>query len=297
MSAYALAQLTNRQLIIDITKPCNFLELLAPNQVNWNIRAHQLDGTRSNIWCIDNQQCAKRFDNADPNNFEPENDIIVIQLNNDWLAHLSQSKNFEKPIRDLGYTPENFKLIYRMHEWYNKLFKLTPVLQAQYDAFWKESKLTPNTTLVCAQIRIGGPREHVQKGQDDPRNDLNTTFVWWKFIRENYLADLTDKEWKLYVTADHKQAENDAIEAFGAERVIRIPGLNTHVDVENNLPECTRVHKPMLDFHFMQHCDRLAVSWSGCGKLGAWNRDDPIKDLNVYLEGKWHKARYNMTIL
>jgi hypothetical protein len=164
MSSYALAQLTNRQLIIDITKPCNFLELLEPNQVNWNIRAHQLDGTRSNIWCIDNQQCAKRFDNADPSNFEPENDIIVIQLNNDWLAHLSQSKNFEKPIRDLGYTPENFKLIYRMHEWYNKLFKLTPVLQAQYDAFWKDSKLTPNTTLVCAQIRIGGPREHVQKG-------------------------------------------------------------------------------------------------------------------------------------
>ena len=135
------------------------------------------------------------------------------------------------------------------------------------------------------------------KYQDSPRNDLNTTYIWWKFIRENYLKDLEGKDWKLYVTADHKQAENDAIEAFGKERVIRIPGLNTHVDVENGLSECTRVHKPMLDFHFMQNCDKLAVSWSGFGKLGAWNRGDPIKDLNVFLWGKWHKASYNMTIL
>jgi hypothetical protein len=165
MSAYGLALLTNRQLIIDITKPCNFLELLEPNQVNWSMKEHKLEGTRVNIWCIDNQFCTKRFDTADPYNFEPENDIITIQLNNDWLAYFSQAKHFEKPLRALGYTPENFKLIYRMHEWYNRLFKLTPELQKQYDMFRQLSGLTSSSTLVCAQIRIGGPREHVIDGK------------------------------------------------------------------------------------------------------------------------------------
>ena len=121
--------------------------------------------------------------------------------------------------------------------------------------------------------------------------------MWWQFIRENYISDLADKDWKLFVTADHKEVENEAIEEFGKDRVIRIPGLSTHVDVEHNLNECSRVHKPILDFHFMQNCDKLAVSWSGFGKLGSWNRDDPIKDLNLFLWGEWHKADYNMPIL
>ena len=165
MSSYALALLTNRQLIIDITKPCNFLELFEPNQVNWNMKEHRIEGTRAHIWCIDNQLCTKRFERANPYLFEPQDDIITIQLDNDWLSYFSAAPHFQEFIRALGYTPENFKLIYRMHEWYTRLFRLKPELQKQYDTFKYLSKPNANTTLVCAQIRIGGPREHVQKGR------------------------------------------------------------------------------------------------------------------------------------
>ncbi len=296
MSSYALALLTNRQLIIDMTKPCDFLELLEPNIVNWNKNAYKLEGKTRNMSCIENYSCQKQFENANASNFELDYEIIKIQLNIDWLGYFSRVKNFQQRIVDLGYTRDNFRLIYRMHEWYNRLFKLTPKLQIEYEAFRENSKLTQNTTVICAQIRIGGQRDHV--AFDARFNDLNSTVLWWKFIRENFLTSLSSKsDWKLFVTSDHEQAEKEAVAFFGKQRVIRIPGLFTHVDHEANLEDCTRVHKPILDFHFMQQCTYAAVSMSGFGKLATWNRDDPIKNMYVFLANKWQQANYNMTVM
>ena len=296
MSAYALSLLTNRQLVIDIQKPCNFLELLEPNAVDWNPWSYDLNGLKnSELTCIDELTCTQRFDNANPSQFEAENDIITIRLNNDWLNYFSRAKHFKKSIKKLGYEPDKFKLVYVMHDWYNKLFRLSPALSRKIDLFKNKSKLTPETVIICAQIRIGGPRPNVPN--DSPRNHLSSAKFFWSFIRDNYIADLrADHDWRLFITTDIEVVEKEAIEEFGDQRVIRIPGVFSHVDMEPQAKDCTRVEKPMLDFHFMQNCERAVVSWSGFGKLGAWNRVDPIKDVYVFLGDKWYKGSYNMTV-
>ena len=297
MSSYALSLLTNRQLIIDITAPCDFQELLAPNEVNWSKKHYKLNGLkRKSIYCIDSTKCTDSFNEANTTDFELDNDIITIQLNNDWLEYFSGAKNFQSGITKLGYQPDKFKLVYVMHKWYSKLFKLTPHLQDQFELFLKNSNVNPQTFIVCAQIRIGGARPNVP--HDSPRNHLNSTKLFWSFIRENYIANFReDDDWKFFITTDIEVVEKEAIEEFGSKRVIHIPGVFSHVDMEPRATACSRVEKPILDFHFLQNCDKAAVSWSGFGKLGAWNRVDPIKDLNFFLEGKWHEGSYNMTVL
>ena len=58
------------------------------------------------------------------------------------------------------------------------------------------------------------------------------------------------------------------------------------MDREANLGnDCSRVEKPILDFHFLQMCDKAVISQSGFGRLGTWNRADPLKDVFVF-DGK-----------
>jgi len=101
-------------------------------------------------------------------------------------------------------------------------------------------------------------------------------------MRENFIQ--RDDDWRVFITSDVEIVEREAVDEFGPERVIRIPGLNTHVDREHNLGnDCTRIEKPILDFHFMQMCDKAVISSSGFGRLGVWNRPgDPLKDVFVF---------------
>ena len=89
-----------------------------------------------------------------------------------------------------------------------------------------------------------------------------------------------------------ESVELEAIKEFGKERVIRIDGLNTHVDKETNLSDdCTRIEKPLLDFHFLQNCDKAVITQqSGFGQLGLWNRRNPYKNVFVYRNNHFMKA-------
>ncbi len=114
--------------------------------------------------------------------------------------------------------------------------------------------------------------------------------------------DVNAKKWRLFITSDMESIELEAIKEFGQDRVIRIEGVNAHVDRESNLNnDCTRIEKPILDFHFLQNCDKAIISKeSGFGQLGLWNREKPyegvfyfkndhfysIDDLNGY-RGGW----------
>ena len=42
---------------------------------------------------------------------------------------------------------------------------------------------------------------------------------------------------------------------------------------------CSRIEKSILDFHFLQNCDKAVISLSGFGLLGTNNRKYPEKDL------------------
>ena len=103
------------------------------------------------------------------------------------------------------------------------------------------------------------------------------TKTFWNFVRENFVEN---ENWRLFVTSDFNDVEMEAIDVFGKEKVLRIDGMNTHVGFEKKLGNnCTRIEKPILDFHFLQNCDKAVISRSFFGGLGVSNRVQPDKDL------------------
>ena len=289
MSLYALSLFTNRQLLIDNNNPCNFNQLFVPNQVNWEI-PNTLNLNESNIsymYCMNSLNCTEKISNLSfPLPKELESDILSVRINLDWVSQFGYNENFKTLIENLGYSAEKFKLTYIFNEWYNKLFKLSPNLKEKYELIKEKANITKNTQLFCAQIRIGGKRPNVN--YDKQFNDINSTHYFWNIIRNNFITNLTQsQDWKLFITTDTELVELEAIREFGIDKIIRIPGVFAHVDRESNLGnDCTRIEKPILDFHFMQNCDKVVISRSGFGRLSAWNRVDPIKDLYVYEEKK-----------
>ncbi len=78
---------------------------------------------------------------------------------------------------------------------------------------------------------------------------------------------------------------------FGDEKVIRIDGVNSHVDKEEINHDCTRIEKPILDFHFLQNCEKAVISEkSGFGQLGLWNRINPYEGVYVFRNNRFYKS-------
>ena len=143
--------------------------------------------------------------------------------------------------------------------------------------------------MVCAQIRIGGGRFG-----EWHFNNITVTKDFWKFVRQNFLKDLKDKTWKLVVITEMIEVEKEAVDEFGEENMIRIPGEFSHSDRLSNLGnDCSKIEKSILEFNFMEYCDKAVVSYSGFGKLGVWNRDQPIKDTFVFEKNEFKPMTYD----
>ena len=95
-----------------------------------------------------------------------------------------------------------------------------------------------------------------------------------------------------------KSIEMEAVKEFGEKRVIRIDGVNSHVDKEEEEEDtplgnqdCSRIEKPILDFHFLQNCDKAVISQqSGFGQLGLWNRVSPYEGVYVFRNNRFYKS-------
>ena len=284
MSLYALSLFTQRQLLIDIRKPCTFTQMFIPNQVNWNANAYKLNGKKLHMSCIDQPACMKKFDDIiDSSTNELQYDILIFNVNNDWLTYFSQNPKFKARIEKLGYYAEKFKLIYLFKEWYNKIFKLSPDYQAKFDLLKEKAGLAQGTQLICAQIRIGGA-----KYGEWEFNKIGVTKDFWQFVRLNFINDLKAGAWKLLVVTELEEVQNATVREFGAENMFLIPGVFSHSDRLNNLgDDCSKIEKSVLEFNFMQYCQKAVVSFSGFGKLGIWNRDGPLKNAFVFEENKF----------
>ena len=289
MSLYALSLLTKRKFLINMNNPCDFDEIFLPNQVNWHpSQQTSSNGTRNFIECHNMAACAKKFNSLNASSLKT--DILSLSVNHDWLSYFSNNKNMQAQVLSSGFnSSEKFKLVYVFKDWYNKLFKLSPTFEKKYELILQNASLASKTQIYCAQIRIGGKRPNVN--YDKPINDLNSTKLFWSFIREKFIRNNTN--WRLYVTSDMDSVELEAIKEFGRDKVILISGVNSHIDREDALgKDCSRIEKPILDFHFMQNCNMAVVSMSGFGILGIWNRKEPIKDAYMFYRNKFKPLTY-----
>jgi hypothetical protein len=291
MSAYIWAIFTKREFLIDMDYPCSLSLMLEPNFVKWNKPIKCYDYFNNTIINQKEPFTSVRLDKVsnkifylllrDIDIFEyyKEANLITVRNNLDWIYAFSFNKHLNHSIYEFGYKPSNFRLYYFFRKFYNNLFKLTPKLQESYDKFIKQAKPDNQTKLICAQIRIGGVRPNV--AFDQQFISRNNSKLFWKFIRDNFLNINPNQKYKVFVTTDTESVEEESIQEFGKNNIVKIDGPFIHIDREEvgNISDCSKIEKIILDFHAIQLCDSVVISQSGFGRLGISNRIDPTKDL------------------
>ena len=279
LSSYAFALLTDRQFSLKMTQPCNLDQIFLPNKIDYRETAINLINETNHVYLhlIDQNEFREKANEINLLDLHKDKEVIHIKTNNILINKFSENKYLKEKINQLGFKPDEFKFRLLFPKWYHDLFKWTPKLKEKYDKTIKE---LGDSKLICAQIRIGGKRPHVS--DDYQYNQMNVIEKFWHFMNETFINKLSSKEkYRIFISTDTEKVLEEADRVFGNDKMIKIPGLHTHLDRESNLGNnCERVEKTFLDFDFMKHCHMAVVSASGYGMISMMNRPEPT--LNLY---------------
>lgn len=278
VSLYAWSLLTNRRFELKMNVPCNLPEFLLPNEIDWLPHNKQYNST-FNIIHFDTQSTLnKSWLNVKM--IPSDKDLIEIRTNQNWIRYIEFNMTlYRKKLKKVGLNYRHFEYYSFFKQTYPKLFRLGPRLQTKYSYFLKQFN-SANQKLICAQIRIGGRSEHVY--QDKVFNFMNETKNFWNFINETFIKNLTNHNYRLFVTSDNKKVEQDAEKVFG-KRIIKLKGENVHIDrTKKGKKSCDFFDKVFLDFHVFRHCDMVVISQSGFGLLSLLNRENPFENAYQY---------------
>ena len=283
MSALALALIQNRNFLITITQPCLINNLLESNLIKWDAQMTRNTSRSYELHSVDDLKMISKMKTLNLKTYLNEYDLITIRNNQNWLKSFSINPTISHSINQLGYSQSEFRTHFLMREWYTALFKLKPNLTKRYEDFLKLAKPNSETKLICAQIRLGGSNRK-NHASDWKFNERNVTKLVWEFIRKTFLSKVSSN-YKLFVTTDDEDVEKEALEQFGSSQLVINSGDIIHIDRDvRNLNDCSKIEKTILDFHCLQNCDMAVISKSGFGKLGLWNRRNPIQDLYLLSE-------------
>ena len=278
MSALALALIQNRNFLITITQPCLINNLLESNLIKWDAQMTRNTSRSYELHSVDDLKMISKMKTLNLKTYLNEYDLITIRNNQNWLKSFSINPTISHSINQLGYSQSEFRTHFLMREWYTALFKLKPNLTKRYEDFLKLAKPNSETKLICAQIRLGGSNRK-NHASDWKFNERNVTKLVWEFIRKTFLSKVSHN-YKIFVTTDDEDVEKEALEQFGSSQLVINSGDIIHIDRDvRNLNDCSKIEKTILDFHCLQNCDMAVISKSGFGKLGLWNRRNPIQDL------------------
>lgn len=285
-SAYLWGLITNRTFLLRVDRPCNFDQLYEPNKVAWNGRRDERFGYFEQIEITGDDWFKDRFSRSNFTLFQQKRKLIIFKSNRNLAESIAQNKNpnIYHKVKALGFVPENIDLPHTFKYLYNHLFKLAPRLEEKYQKFLLKAKPTNDTILICAQVRIGGYKHFYYRNYFDLMSQkVENAQRYWNLIKEKFLANISSEKYKIFITTDNEQVHKDALREFGSNRVVFNEGPFNHVDyIENTNNDCTNSEKAILDFHSLQNCDMAVISRSQFGRLGLWNRDDPLKNVYAY---------------
>lgn len=143
-----------------------------------------LSTSRFYKYALDDKNFAIRLKTLDIISYYADRDLLIFKSNLDWFESFSVNPNIRGKLTQLGFVDQRqFRLIHLFRKFYTDLFQLAPEIRREYDRLLEIRKRVRN--LYCAQIRIGGKREHVNG--DFKFNDRNVTKSFWDFIRENFI--------------------------------------------------------------------------------------------------------------
>jgi hypothetical protein len=285
-SAYLWGILTNRTFLIRIDRPCEFDRLYQPNKVDWNGRRDEKFGYFEKIEITGDDWFKDRFSRANFTLMQQKRKLIIFKSNRNLAESIAKNKNpnIYNKVKMLGFEPEKFDLPYTFRYIYNHLFKLTPHLEKKYQEFLAKAKPTNDSVLICAQVRIGGYKHFYYRNYFDLNSQkVENSKRYWNIIKEKLLPNINHNNFKIFITTDNQLVHDDALKEFGSDKIVYHPGPFNHVDyIENTKDDCTNSEKAILDFHSLQNCDMAVISRSQFGRIGLWNRKNPLKEVYAY---------------
>jgi len=296
VSAYLWAIITNRTFLIRIDRPCEFDQLYEPNMIDWNGRRNETFDSYDTIEIEADSAFKNRFSRLNFTLLYQKKKLIILNSNRNLAQSISKTvhSNIREKVKKLGFNPDKLDMPYTFKYIYNYLFKLTPHLNSKYKSFLARAKPNNDTKLICAQIRIG-KHQHFYKANyiDVYAQSEENAKRYWKIIRENFIANISNQNYKIFITTDSEFVHTEAIREFGMDKIVFNEGPFNHVDfLENTQDNCFSVEKSILDFHSLQNCDMAVISRSQFGRFGLWNRDNPLKEVYEYNEfdtfSKWY---------
>lgn len=173
-------------------------------------------------------------------------DVIVITTNMQLIQHLTINKKHHKRIRELGYSIDNFNIEYLIDKWYEKLFKFSVQLHADYEKYLKILKPSVETKLICAQIRIF------------TYNERRYVPLFWQFIKEQFIKkNLNGSDYKVFVTSDRPDIVDQSFKLFG-ERAVGRRANSFHLNyVNGDGSKCENIMKLIFDFQIFRLSDNV----------------------------------------
>lgn len=173
LSTYGYAQILNRKFLIKMTKNCDLLNLLKPNEVDWDYR--QIDKDRANMsrenfhihW---NYNVMESFKTIDILNQTTKADLLNVKTGIMYADSFSQNKFLQDRLKELGYESNKFTIFYQIRNWYKKLFKLNDDLQEKYEMYMKKLRPRKESKIICTQIRQGDPGHPGESEPDVAKN-------------------------------------------------------------------------------------------------------------------------------
>lgn len=275
VASYLLANATNRTFGVIMKHPCDMNKFLVPNTYNWTITPEQIQNlTTSSLSVRNNRKFTNSLTNIDFNRIYPQ-DVVYILNNQEYHLQLFQNKLYRKNLEWARKLPKN--LIYRTI--LNKLFKLHPNLEKKKNVFLKMARPSPQSKLICAQVRMG--KNPSIPWDNRQMNSMAGVENLWNFFDEK------DNVSNIFITADSSAVIQSAKKRFN-KRFVTTDGPIIHIDKAYRGSPCSGMEKLILDQMILKDCDTLVVSSSSFGRIPAYWRNKP----SIFLfrggkVGKW----------
>jgi len=252
----------------ELANDCLIQKFLLPNKINWTQEVDDIYNnlTRNSIvfdWPGKIEE--SKFSQINFLEYYENTDVLFASNGMQLIKHLTVNKNHHAKIKQIGYSLNEFTHENLIDKWYNKLFKLNSDLDKKLNGILSKFN---SKRFICAQIRIGGEL-------NNPFMPRSNSKLFWDFIRTNFLANNTIKDFKLFVTSDWAEVVDEAYKEFGSDNVIGFKNSSFNIHLTSSLNKtCADVGDVILNFSILGKCEYGIVSPSGFGINDFINRED-----------------------
>ena len=278
---YFLSILSNRQLIVNMERPCSFSNYFQPNKYQW-IRSseYRYEGSVHRIRAIDhNDEWVNELKNTPFLEKWSDRNHIRIEINLDFIGEIFSNKHYQShPIiamflKEMSENEANYQTLFTL--FYEILLRPTDRIIHVID------NLLINRSrehLICTHLRIGenpsNPRDHPFEYRHQIAQTIQDFLSKNKFLERNFL-------WSLFVSSDSAQVTTQILERF-PNRSFSVPGPILQIDLPTSVNCDEGFIKVVADFYLLSECQTMILTNSGFSAYANRRRLNPYKNLYKY---------------